>query len=195
MVATPPRSTFSRAPWANDQGPYPVRSLLFSLEFRRKSAQGGVTILADFAFEAMKRQLKRPGTVAMMEQPEDLGSTSYERSMRRFAAWRGSFPRSFPSWIWAYGSPFDAHLCGPPPRNEGRRANSMSTAGMQASWRGEQETLSVADFQEAKVPRHQWQLPGRPACANGRQGPSSSRSFGAGRQWRRGQEEHRAGGR
>ena len=43
---------------------------------------------------------------------------------------------------------------------------------MQALWRGEQETLSVADFQEAKVPRHQRQLPGRPACANGRQGPS-----------------------
>ena len=84
IVVTPPCSTFSRAVWANEAGPYPLRSHLFLRGFpwnagaRKDKAQFG-NILADFAFEALKRQFKHEESVGVMEQPEDLGRTKRER--------------------------------------------------------------------------------------------------------------------
>ena len=63
VVVTPPCSTFSRAVWANEAGPYPLRSHLFLRGFpwnaraQKDKAQFG-NILADFAFEALRRQFK-----------------------------------------------------------------------------------------------------------------------------------------
>ena len=78
LLCTPPCSTFSRAAWANDRGPVPVRSAKWPRGFswngpkaKRKAQQGN--ILADFSFEAMRAQLVQPQKLAVMEQPEDLG--------------------------------------------------------------------------------------------------------------------------
>ena len=84
LVITPPCSTFSRAPWANDRGPFPLRSARCLRGFTwnsaaRKRKAGLGNTLADFSFEAMKRQLKRKQTTAFMEQPEDLGATKRPR--------------------------------------------------------------------------------------------------------------------
>ena len=84
LVITPPCSTFSRATWANDRGPFPLRSarclrgFTWNSAVRKRKADLGNT-LADFSFEAMKRQLKRRRTTAFMEQPEDLGATHRPR--------------------------------------------------------------------------------------------------------------------
>ena len=44
VVVTPPCSTFSRAVWANDEGPYPLRSVhlaaWLSLELQGETGQG-----------------------------------------------------------------------------------------------------------------------------------------------------------
>lgn len=84
LVITPPCSTFSRATWANEEGPFPLRSseclrgfTWNSPQRRRKATLGNV--LADFSFEAMKRQLRIEGKLAFMEQPEDLGRTNGQR--------------------------------------------------------------------------------------------------------------------
>ena len=84
-LVTPPCSTFSRAPWANERGPYPLRSSTCLRGFtwnspsrKRKAMQGNS--LADFSFEAMRRQLRaHPSKTAFMEQPEDLGATKQQR--------------------------------------------------------------------------------------------------------------------
>lgn len=84
VIVTPPCSTFSRAVWANDLGPYPVRSSTFPRGFpwnkgdRFHKAEFG-TILADFSYEALKRQFACSRRVGLMEQPEDLGRTSNDR--------------------------------------------------------------------------------------------------------------------
>ena len=84
MLVTPPCSTFSRATWANENEPFPLRSRKFLTGFpwnaraRQCKADFG-TILADFSFEAMQRQFNDPKRVGTMEQPEDLGKTSFER--------------------------------------------------------------------------------------------------------------------
>ena len=84
LVVTPPCSTFSRAPWANEEGPFPLRSsqclrgFTWNTGQRRHKAELG-NILGDFAFEAMKRQLVQEDKVAFMEQPEDLGRTKKDR--------------------------------------------------------------------------------------------------------------------
>ena len=84
VIVTPPCSTFSRAVWANDHGPFPARSSSYPRGFpwnrgeRFHKAEFG-TILADFSFEALRRQFARKRSVGIMEQPEDLGRTSYER--------------------------------------------------------------------------------------------------------------------
>eukprot|EP00435_Cladocopium_sp_Y103_P074484 s15_g49.t1 len=84
LVITPPCSTFSRAPWANEEGPSPLRSSQFLRGFpwnsaeRKRKAQLG-NILADFSFDAMGRQLRHPDKVAYMEQPEDLGKTKQDK--------------------------------------------------------------------------------------------------------------------
>lgn len=84
VLVTPPCSTFSRAVWANDLGPFPLRSSSYPRGFpwnrgeRFHKAEFG-TILADFSFEALKRQFAREHSVGLMEQPEDLGRTTNER--------------------------------------------------------------------------------------------------------------------
>ena len=84
VIVTPLCSTFSRAPWANDRGPVPLRSRKFPPRFpwnarnRRCKADFG-TILADFSFEAMKRQFRSSVRIGVMEQPEALGTSSYDR--------------------------------------------------------------------------------------------------------------------
>ena len=84
VLVTPPCSTFTRAVWANEAGPYPLRIHLFLRGFpwnagaRKDRAQFG-NVLADFAYEALKRQFEREHSVGVMEQPEDLGRTKKER--------------------------------------------------------------------------------------------------------------------
>ena len=84
VIVTPPCSTFSRAVWANDLGPFPLRSSVYPRGFpwnraeRFHKAEFG-TVLADFSFEALKRQFACKQRVGLMEQPEDLGRTSNER--------------------------------------------------------------------------------------------------------------------
>ena len=84
LLVTPPCSTFSRAHWANDEGPLPLRSSVFPRGFpwnsyarKHKAWQGNV--LADFSFEAMEAQLAHSDRVAAMEQPEDLGKPPKQR--------------------------------------------------------------------------------------------------------------------
>ena len=85
VIVTPPCSTFSRAVWANDLGPFPLRSSSYPRGFpwnkgeRFHKAEFG-TILADFSFEALKRQFAcNRFSVGLMEQPEDLGRTNNAR--------------------------------------------------------------------------------------------------------------------
>ena len=98
LVVTPPCSTFSRACWANDRGPFPVRSQAWPRGFpwnksgrHRKAFLG--TVLADFSFEAMKRQLQHRGYLGLMEQPEDLGRTKYQRVPGHIPASMWQFPQ------------------------------------------------------------------------------------------------------
>ena len=82
VILTPPCSTYSRASWANDRGPHPLRSRRYPRGFpwnsftRKQKVQLG-TLLAEFSYEAFKRQLRHGEVV--MEQPEDLGKTRNER--------------------------------------------------------------------------------------------------------------------
>ena len=85
LLVTPPCSTFSRAAWANDRGPFPLRSsrclrgFTWNSPFRKRKAVLGNT-MADFSFEAMRRQVESdPSKTAFMEQPEDLGATKAPR--------------------------------------------------------------------------------------------------------------------
>lgn len=84
LLITPPCSTFSRAPWANERGPFPLRSsrclrgFTWNSAQRKRKAELGNN-LADFSFEAMRRQLLHEEKVAVMEQPEDLGATKRPR--------------------------------------------------------------------------------------------------------------------
>ena len=84
LLVTPPCSTESRAHWANDEGPLPLRSSVHPRGFptnsparKLKAWQGN--ILADFSFDAMEAQLAHEDRVATMEQPEDLGAPSQPR--------------------------------------------------------------------------------------------------------------------
>ena len=98
VVSTPPCSTFSRAPWANEQGAYPVRSQRYPRGFpwnglgRRQKAELG-NILADFSFEALKQQSKQTPGVYIKEQPEDLGKPGYDRIPGHQPASMWQFPQ------------------------------------------------------------------------------------------------------
>ena len=98
LLVTPPCSTFSRAAWANDEGPYPLRSSACPRGFtwnsgaRKQKAELG-NIMADFSFEAMKRQLRRKSTVAVMERPEDLGKPATPRIPGHRPASMWQFPQ------------------------------------------------------------------------------------------------------
>ena len=92
VILTPPCSTFSRAVWANDRGPYPLRSFFcprgfaWNVKSRREKAEVG-NILGDFSYEALGRQLRHPKRFALMEQPENLGRV---KRMRIPGHWPGS---------------------------------------------------------------------------------------------------------
>ena len=96
LILTPPCSTFSRAVWANDQGPYPVRSHRFPRGFlwnggaRKRKAELGNS-LADFSYEAMEEQMKHEGSQSLIENPEHLGRTKRQRVKNH---WPGSM------WQW-----------------------------------------------------------------------------------------------
>ena len=98
VLVTPPCSTFTRAVWANDQGPFPVRSAMHMRGFpwngtgRWAKAELG-NILADFSFEAMKRQHAVPQHLGFMEQPEDLGRTANPRIPGHRPASMWQFPQ------------------------------------------------------------------------------------------------------
>eukprot|EP00435_Cladocopium_sp_Y103_P063578 s369_g25.t1 len=98
VLVTPPCSTFSRATWANDRGPHPVRSLVHPRGFpwnSRASAEKAElgNLLGDFSFEALRRQAKHAGHVGMMEQPEDLGKTKHDRIPGHQPASMWQFPQ------------------------------------------------------------------------------------------------------
>lgn len=89
LILTPPCSTFSRAVWANDMGPFPLRSRTHPRGFpwnaaaRRSKADFG-TLLADFSFEAFSRHEKVGIGCTYMEQPEDLVAGDTPASMWQF---------------------------------------------------------------------------------------------------------------
>eukprot|EP00435_Cladocopium_sp_Y103_P030315 s433_g7.t1 len=98
VIVTPPCSTFSRATWANDRGPHPVRSLMHPRGFpwnSRASAEKAElgNLLGDFSFEAMRRQAQHTDHVGMMEQPEDLGRTEHDRIPGQQPASMWQFPQ------------------------------------------------------------------------------------------------------
>lgn len=113
VVVTPPCSTFSRAQFANDQGPHPVRSHLHPRGFswnsqaRHEKATLG-NLMADFSFEAMRRQARLKHRLAFMEQPEDLGQTTNPR-----------IPGHRPASMWQFPQ-FEAAM------NEGLRTAAFS---------------------------------------------------------------------
>ena len=84
VVSTPPCSTFSRAAWANEEGPFPLRSRIHLWGFpwnspkRRQKADFGNT-LGLFSYEALKRQARWKKKVFFKEQPEDLGRAKGQR--------------------------------------------------------------------------------------------------------------------
>ena len=91
LVASPPCSTWSRAPWANRLGPAPLRSEAHPWGFPWLGARRGhlrdlANSLAHFAVDAMVLQL-RSGRAAVLEQPEDLGAV-------RDGHWHGHRPAS-----------------------------------------------------------------------------------------------------
>ena len=96
VILTPPCSTFSRAVWANDRGPYPLRSFLCPRGFawntrpRREKAEVG-NVLGDFSYEALRRQLRHPKRFGVMEQPENLGRV---KKMR--------VPGHWPASMWQF---------------------------------------------------------------------------------------------
>lgn len=98
VIVTPPCSTYSRAQFANDQGPYPVRSNVRPRGFpwnsapRRQKATLG-NMMADFSFEALRRQARHRHHVAFMEQPEDLGATKNSRIPGHRPASMWQFPQ------------------------------------------------------------------------------------------------------
>ena len=71
LLTSPPCSTFTRAVWANFNGPRPIRSMIHPRGFawlqkvKRNLAELG-NCLADYSFEAMKTILEIPNTVAIM---------------------------------------------------------------------------------------------------------------------------------
>ena len=96
LLCSPPCSTFTRAVWANHLGPRPIRSLVHPRGFKwlsfqkRKLAELG-NCLADYSYKAMETILQQPDTVAVMEQPEDLGANK-----------GGPWPGVRPASMWQF---------------------------------------------------------------------------------------------
>ena len=81
-------------------GSVPVRSRTFPRGFPWNSRGRAIkallgTILADFSFEALKRHWQRPGRPGVMEQPEDLGKTTYQRVPGHSPASMWQYPQFF----------------------------------------------------------------------------------------------------
>ena len=79
VLLSPPCSTFSRVTWANRRRPRPVRSFVSLKGFvrmswtERKRANWGNS-MADFSFKAFSTQMVHANTMALFENPEDLGA-------------------------------------------------------------------------------------------------------------------------
>ena len=126
LVSSPPCSTFSRAPWANDRGPFPLRSreslrgFAWNSPKRKTKARWG-NVLADFSFEAVKRQLQHPNTFVLKEQPEDLGRTRRPRVGGQSPASMWQFPQhqqlleSFPDLLTLVFAQSDFGTASPKP--------------------------------------------------------------------------------
>ena len=122
LLCTPPCSTFSRAPWANDQGPYPV-SQGISVEPTKepsKSRPSRLHLLGHGGCKSMaphaRAQLLQAGKMAVMEQPEDLGKPKRPRTQgtarpqcgssrstwTAAEAWRCPVSRFGPTRLWVW---------------------------------------------------------------------------------------------
>ena len=96
VINTPPCSTYSRAPWANSNGPVPIRNVRYPLGFpwlsnvlRAKAANGNA--LVEFFWKTMLRVNELQGfcnITAFGEHPEDLGRVA------------GQGPGNVPASIW-----------------------------------------------------------------------------------------------
>ena len=97
VVTSPPCDTFSRAKFANMNGPAPTRSAGLPRGFKnlppalhRKNVLGN--ILADFSYEAILAQLRsNPEGCALMEHPENLGRVQ-----------AGPYTNCIPASIWQW---------------------------------------------------------------------------------------------
>ena len=80
VVAIPPGSTFSRATSANALGPKPVRSRLYPrglpwLKGKQLDRVKAANNMVDFLIKALSAQLDVDNAMAILEHPEDLGSS------------------------------------------------------------------------------------------------------------------------
>ena len=82
IIISPPCSTFSRACWANQRGPRPVRSCrsprgldTLTAAERRRCILGN--IFADFTWEVLTLASATQLSFVLLEQPEDLGAMAY----------------------------------------------------------------------------------------------------------------------
>ena len=95
ILLSPPCSTFSRAPWANFEGPRPFRShakprgldKLTACE-RDRCILGN--IFADFTWEVIKLAIDEHVSFLLLEQPEDSGwlATGPYKGQRPASMWR-----------------------------------------------------------------------------------------------------------
>ena len=82
VIASPPRGTFSRARWANREGPRPLRLAHCPRGFPwlsgpMKDGANQANALVDFSAAMMSAHLKQnPNATGLIEHPEDLGVVS-----------------------------------------------------------------------------------------------------------------------
>ena len=93
VIASPPCGTWSRAPWANDQGPRPLRSSVHPYGFPwlegwkllKVTQSNSMVELSLQAFTICMKQ----DILFLFEHPEDLGSTTrYSSDMRPASVWQ-----------------------------------------------------------------------------------------------------------
>ena len=80
IVTTPPCSSFSRARFANKQGPRPVRSQEHPRGFpwlgKERKEVNEANLLVDFSAKVLAEQFKHDGYMGIIEHPEHLGTTT-----------------------------------------------------------------------------------------------------------------------
>ena len=113
VAASPPCNTFSRARWANNKGPPPLRMKHCPrgfpwlkgplLEAARQSNE-----LVDFTFFAQQAQLEHHDSMTLLEHPEDLGAVcrNMPGTMWDFEAARDMMARSDVTTSALYQSDF-----------------------------------------------------------------------------------------